>query len=746
MLALLGALNPAVGQVPETAPTPAAEEPFFIDLPVVLSATRLAQRPQDAPAATFIIDRDMIDASGAREIADLLRLAPGFLVASDGGNQRAVSYHGFVDEFGRRLQVLVDGRSVYTPFFGGLAWSDLPLAIDDIERIEVIRGPNGATHGANSFLGVVNILTRHPEASQGFYARAAGGEPDYRQGVLRHGFMRGPLALRYTLGHEQDEGFDISDGDEIDGKELGLATVDAVYTLGRVNRLRLQAGIKRGDLDSGGYDISRDPVTGVMTGREPTVDDPPRTIEVSHAFGQLNWEHDLGDDQQLRLLGYVEQLEYDDDFPTTLLAGQPDNPFPVDVTVGFRQSRTETRSALEFQHLLQPHDDLRLVWGGELRTDEADSPGYFGPGSPIDNTLLRLFGNAEWHLTPTLTMNVGAMVEDHDITGADLSPRLALNYSPNERHSFRLSASHSVRAPSMWEARWDQFYPLDLDLAALAGPGIDGTPDLIFQVGKVPATPDNETVDAYEFGWLFDLAPPLRMRGDVKLFYERYRGLLTDYTYEFLTRGDLAVCDPARNPVPGALGVSCNVNAGDGNIAEPGAAIAWGFANQVDLDLYGAEASVELRPSHRSRVIGTYSLTEMRNLRFTQPGLLNFPFTDFAVNPDRLDPTRLAKYQREWSESVPSHIFSLLAILRPVEAVTLSASIYHVSAMEFLETGDGVPAYTRIDLRAARRFRLSPGWQAELYGVAQNIGQEYADFENKNRFETRAFVGLKLYQ
>ena len=757
LLAWLLAANPALGQTAAQAPSdepaftdpivsPPPEEPFFIDLPVVLSATRLAQRPQDAPAATFVIDRDMIDASGAREIADLLRLAPGFVVASDGGNQRAVSYHGLVDEFGRRLQVLVDGRSVYTPFFGGLAWSDLPLAIDDIERIEVIRGPNSATNGANSFLGVVNILTRHPDASQGFYARAAGGEPDYRQGVLRHGFMRGPLALRYTLGHEQDEGFDIPDEDEIDGKELGLATFDAVYTPGALDRLRFQAGIKRGDLLSGGYDISRDPVTGVVTGREPTVDDPPRTVEVNHAFGQFDWEHDLGDDQQLRLLAYVERLKYDDDFPTLLPTGHTDNPFPVDVAVGFRNSRREARSAVEVQHLLQPRADLRLVWGGEVRVDTVKSPGYFGPASPVDNTLLRLFGNAEWRLAPTLTLNAGAMVEETDVAGTALSPRLALNYSPNDRHSFRLSASRSVRAPSLWEARWDQFYPLDLDLTAFAGPGIDGTPDLIYQIGKADQTPDYETVEAYEFGWLFNLAQRIPVRGDVKLFYERYHDLLTSNTYELLTRGDLAVCDPAQNPVPGLLGTGCNVNPGDARIAEPGAAIAWSFANQIDLDLYGAEASLEVRPSHRSRIIGTYSLTQMRNLDFTQPGLLDYPYTDFGSNAFRLDPSRLANYRREWSRSVPSHIFSLLAIHRPVDAVTLSASIYHVSGMEFLETGDGVPAYTRIDLRAARRFQLTTGWQAELYGVVQNIGQDYADFENKNRFDTRAFVGVKVYQ
>jgi len=735
ILGLLLALPVVSGRTAEKAPPP-AEDPFFVDLPVVLSATRLAQRPKDTPVSVFVIDRDMIDASGAREIADLLRLAPGFLVASDGGNQRAVSYHGFVDSFGRRLQVLVDGRSVYTPFFGGLSWTDLPLAIDDIDRIEVIRGPNGATHGANSFLGVVNILTRHPDASQGLYARAAGGDPGYAQGVFRHGFTRGPLEVRYTLGYEEDDGFDIRQDDTVDGKELGLATLDALYSDGERDRLRFQAGIKAGDIKEGGYDI--DLLTGV---KRLTVDDPARDVDVYNVFAQLNWERDLADGGLLKVLGYVQRFDRDDDFPIVLETDHPDNPFPVSVGVGFSDARTEDLYAVEVQHLLQPADDLRLVWGGELRYDEVRSRGFFGPGNPIDNSLARLFGNAEWRLTPDVTMNAGAMIEHHDISGTDVSPRLAFNYTPTEGHTFRISISRSVRAPSMLESRWDEYYPLDLDLSDIGGPGIDGTTDLIYQVGKTADTPDNETVESLELGWFFDFNGRPSLRGDVKLFYERYEGLLTDYTYEFLTRDDLATCDPALNPVPGLLGVNCNVNPGDDNIAEPGDAIAWGFADQIDVDLYGIEASLEARPGPHSRIIGSYSITEMRNLDFTRPALLDYPYTD-----GRSDPSRLAKYESEWGDSVPSHIFSMLAIYRPLETLTLSAALYHVSAMEFLEIGDNVPSYTRLDLRAAHRFRLNETWKGEFYGVVQNAGKDYRDFENKNNFETRLFAGIKLYQ
>jgi outer membrane receptor protein involved in Fe transport len=157
--------------------------------------------------------------------------------------------------------------------------------------------------------------------------------------------------------------------------------------------------------------------------------------------------------------------------------------------------------------------------------------------------------------------------------------------------------------------------------------------------------------------------------------------------------------------------------------------------------MYGIEATLEARPDPRVRLIGSYTLSHMSDLQFTQPGLLDYPYTD-----GRADPTRLANYQREWGDSVPSNILSLLAIIRPASRLTLSTAIYHVSDMQFLEIGDRTPAYTRIDFRAAYRFRLSDSLKAELYGVVQNAGGDYADFENKNVFETRAFAGIKIYQ
>jgi len=148
------------------------ESAFLDELPVVLSVSRLSQPVSEAPAAVTVIDRDMIRASGFRDIPDLLRLVPGFSVAYTRDNTWAIGYHGMADAFSRRFQVLVDGRSIYSAAYGAVYWGELPLSIDDVERIEVVRGPDAATYGANAFLAVINIITKDPSQTLGGFASA----------------------------------------------------------------------------------------------------------------------------------------------------------------------------------------------------------------------------------------------------------------------------------------------------------------------------------------------------------------------------------------------------------------------------------------------------------------------------------------------------------------------------------------------------------------------------------------------
>ncbi|HSB96745.1 MAG TPA: TonB-dependent receptor plug domain-containing protein, partial [Spongiibacteraceae bacterium] len=140
-------------------------DPLDLPIPQVLTPVRLKQPRTEVPASVTVIDRDLIAATGLRDLPEILRLVPGMAVGERSGWDSVVSYHGTNRRNGRRMQVLIDGRSVYQAGLATIEWSDIPVAIEDIERIEVTRGPDTAAYGANAFLGIINIITKHPDDS-----------------------------------------------------------------------------------------------------------------------------------------------------------------------------------------------------------------------------------------------------------------------------------------------------------------------------------------------------------------------------------------------------------------------------------------------------------------------------------------------------------------------------------------------------------------------------------------------------
>ena len=189
----------------------AAEVPdelgYFQEFPVVLSASRLLQPLSEAPNAMTVIDRDMIVASGSRTITDLLKLVPGMYVSYYKGSQPIVSYHGTTDQYARRMQVLIDGRSVYLPPLSAVGWADLPITVDDIERIEVIRGPAAASHGANSTQGVISITTRDATAVNGKQLVYTHGTQGINDASVRFGDNGEAYDYRMTLAYTADNGY-----------------------------------------------------------------------------------------------------------------------------------------------------------------------------------------------------------------------------------------------------------------------------------------------------------------------------------------------------------------------------------------------------------------------------------------------------------------------------------------------------------------------------------------------------------
>ncbi|WP_269446333.1 TonB-dependent receptor plug domain-containing protein [endosymbiont of unidentified scaly snail isolate Monju] len=187
--------------------TDPTEDLLLDDVPVVLSASRLSQPISESPASMTIIDRDTIDASGALDIPDVLRLVPGFQVSHISGANQTAQYHGLASQHPKRMQILIDGRSVYHSAFGGVHWDSLPITLDDVDRIKVLRGSNAATFGSNAFMGVVNIITRHAAQTRGTSVTLLGGYGGTREARLRFGDRIGKFDYRVSVDAFSTDGF-----------------------------------------------------------------------------------------------------------------------------------------------------------------------------------------------------------------------------------------------------------------------------------------------------------------------------------------------------------------------------------------------------------------------------------------------------------------------------------------------------------------------------------------------------------
>ena len=153
----------------------------------VTTVSRLAEPTSEVPAAVFVITQSDIRRSGATSLPDVLRLAPGIQVAQIDGAKWAVGIRGFADRLSRAMLVLIDGRAVYSPLFAGTYWEVQDTMLEDVERIEVIRGPGGTLWGANAVNGIINIITKDASQTQGVLATAEGGAFGHALGALRFG-------------------------------------------------------------------------------------------------------------------------------------------------------------------------------------------------------------------------------------------------------------------------------------------------------------------------------------------------------------------------------------------------------------------------------------------------------------------------------------------------------------------------------------------------------------------------------
>ncbi len=535
-----GVLLAASGVVPAMAEENAllTEEVFLADVPVVLSASRLSQPLNEAPAAVTVIDRQMIEASGVRNLSEVFRLVPGFLVGFESGHAHVVTYHGLADKSSPRMQVLVDGRSVYLPSFGGVSWSDLPLVLDDIERIEVIRGPNAVTYGANAFLATINIVTRHAAADPGGFVRTSIGSNHVRDGVLSAAGGGGNLHYRLTTAYQEDNGYAQIVDDRVIRQLIGRVDYS-----NRRNDVEVHYGYNEGPR---GYGEAVDPT------------DIPRDREVTSRFEQIRWRHRLDGGGDVILQVYHVHHEWDDRYRTLPLP-LPDPPFPpgstvvIPVNLDVRSDRYD----VELQHTLSPWGPVRMVWGVGARQDENLSPTFLGTPLTVVDNLYRVFANMEWRATGRLIVNAGAMYEKYDITGSDISPRVAINYLLTPAHTLRAAVSSANRQPVAFENGSNERICAD-------APTCSFFDQLYLSSGNLRP----EHIDSSEVGYVGRFGSAWRV--DLRLFHDRLYNLISDY----------------KRPYP-----------------DPVNGLTFDFRNGGKARLYGSELHLQYQPQRDTRVI-----------------------------------------------------------------------------------------------------------------------------------------------
>ncbi len=489
VLAMLGRAALAQG----TTSVSVSEREFLGDMPVVLSVSRLPQRLDETPGAVTVIDRAMIRRSGARDVADLLRLVPGFQTSSSfEADAPQVSYHGGFSEFSNRIQVLVDGRSVYSPFLiGSVALGLQTVALADIDHIEVLRGSNSASYGARAFLGVINIVTLDPIATLGVQGGVAVGDNQVRDAQARVSWGDERAAFRLGLDRRGDAGLDGANGHNQQGRVNAVA--DLRPSAG--DEVQLRAGAL--ELTSG-------------LGFANRTDKALHDRHSRSSYLQLDWRRTLSPNEDFAVAVSHARESYGDTFPFSLV------PFGINGAVDISASGSAVNDTVSFQHTVRATPNLRWVWGVELRREEVASRALYGRDTPLVTRFDRLFGNIEWRLSPSLLLNAGLMGEHSNVSDNNTAPRVMLNWHVVEGQTLRLGVSKAFRPPSSFEKFSDVVY------------AFNGTPLQVTTRSRGNVNP--EYVIATEVGYLGSFAR-LGLDVDVRLFNERIQGFVRREEY-----------------------------------------------------------------------------------------------------------------------------------------------------------------------------------------------------------------------
>jgi len=666
-----------------------SEQDYLQEFPIVLSASRLSQPISETPNAMTVIDRGMIVASGARNIADLFKLVPSMYVGYADGHTPIVSYRGITDEYARRMQVLVDGRSIYLPIFGRVDWAELPLDIGDIERIEVVRGPSAASHGSNSVQGVINILTHQAAGVPKAQVSVSRGDAGISDVSARFGGAGEKWDYRVTLASRGDSGFD----------PLPNAAFIPLNDNSRTQLINTRINYRPTGNDSLDIQLGYSDSSRMLGDQVPGFHAPVRDQKVNADFEQITWLRtlDVASDFQLNYY-HIGRNTRDERYSVPAYGAKAPGSYL------FSDNAVIHRHDLEMQHTLRTSPDNRVVWGVGARQDSATAPNALRY-SPTWREY-RLFGHDEWRITPASLVNIGAMAEKNALGQTRVSPRISYNHHLTPRDTLRASVSVAYRNPEMIEELGNQ----SVSLAApwkwhniSATGGLKPEKAVSREIGYI--------------GQLDDAGSTL----DVRIFHDQISDIIwIDPVY-----------DPAIYPT---------------SVVTPKS-----FKSDFNAYHSGLEGTLNYKLGMHSRLTVNYShqtagATPSRASSYAYAG---YPAALNAALNASLN-AALTGYAYKYRETVPLNSASLLFSHDFSGGTQLGVGLYHIDPVRSLDAGTLQPLTRYLDLRLAQRFgskrsKEKGSGNGEIALVVQNaLSDHYFDYSSQTRNERRAYLTARL--
>lgn len=391
---------------------------FDLEIPVVVSVMRRPQTVEELPYAITVITAQDIRRAGARTVADALRLAPGVDVAELNISNAAVSPRGAHGFLTAETLVLVDGRQIFDALFGGTLWGSWPFQLEDIERIEVIRGPAGVTWGANAMNGVINIVTKDPRDQRGLTFRAMGGFPGMHEEYLGYGFADEKLRLRASGSYFGSDGF--QRGGSLlrpldDYARQGKASLHGIITLNETDSLLLSGGSA---IKDGGFPPAL--TGGLRTSSQKS----------SANFLLSRWTRRLSADETIDVTFFVNDFHAKPGVPQ----------------IDYRYQQI----GLQFGHTFKPHHRHTLSWGLDARWDLMDftlADPFMATRGHVSSGEFTLYVSDDWRLSDRWTLHLAGALGYDTYGGFSPTGRAALSYRISPQSFIYGSVSRAFAMP-----------------------------------------------------------------------------------------------------------------------------------------------------------------------------------------------------------------------------------------------------------------------------------------------------------